>query len=526
MGEHIPLVNRSETVQGVTLTFLSIAVVAVSLRLYVRITTPKLVGWDDLFVVLSAACALTGSIITCLMPSVGMGKHLNTLSFQQLTFFFKYVFASNLTYATSTTFIKLAILFQYLRLFDMRSPAARRITLGMIGVVSVWGLTFSLLILLSCIPIQKNWDIMRQGKCRAFGVKGVAEGNELFASFAAHAGSNMLLDIVIWVLPIPFLRSLRMGGKTRVGMITLFIMGAVVSILSVVRMFAISINRVGTVPTFDVTFHTPSIYIFSILEVNVAILCASIPIFWPLVSAFAANKILVVNEIEVHSTQHSEEMGLNKIRSNEAGIGIGLSMPAGMDVEIAGGEDNGGRTSRMSGIMGLGRSNDHGNKTEKTPHRTLSFNRLRQTRSNTDEPLPSLHLFPQSAHVNNSPPRQYRHHRLSSTNYHTHHHHGFTSAPRISHESQRNLNRSSRNVSRSSGHSRTGSSPELDPFKGRTRSSSRNSFGRELEWGIDEGVKEKGEKVEEERGRGRDRRISGGLGEKRVPFDWVEGREK
>src|SRR5690242_3933065 len=48
------------------------------------------------------------------------------------------------------------------------------------------------------------------------------------------------------------------------------------------------------------TYYTPVIYLFSVLEVNIAILCASIPIFWPMISSFAANKILVVNEIVVH----------------------------------------------------------------------------------------------------------------------------------------------------------------------------------------------------------------------------------
>jgi hypothetical protein len=48
------------------------------------------------------------------------------------------------------------------------------------------------------------------------------------------------------------------------------------------------------------SYHTPVVYIFSVLEVNLAILCASIPIFWPLLTSLATNKILVVNEIVVH----------------------------------------------------------------------------------------------------------------------------------------------------------------------------------------------------------------------------------
>ncbi|KAJ4353045.1 hypothetical protein N0V95_003698 [Ascochyta clinopodiicola] len=69
-------------------------------------------------------------------------------------------------------------------------------------------------------------------------------------------------------------------------------------------MVSLCINRAGTVPTIDMSYYTPIVYIFSVLEVNIAILCASIPIFWPMISSFATDKILVVNEIVVHVEQY------------------------------------------------------------------------------------------------------------------------------------------------------------------------------------------------------------------------------
>jgi hypothetical protein len=46
-------------------------------------------------------------------------------------------------------------------------------------------------------------------------------------------------------------------------------------------------------------YYTPIVYMFSVLEVNIAIMAASIPIFWPVISTLATNKIWVINEIEV-----------------------------------------------------------------------------------------------------------------------------------------------------------------------------------------------------------------------------------
>lgn len=83
------------------------------------------------------------------------------------------------------------------------------------------------------------------------------------------------------------------------------------------RMITLCISRAGTLPIPDLSFHTPLVYIFSVLEVNIAILCASIPIFWPIISTFASNRILVVNEIVVHVEEYSKTS-----MDGQSGIGL------------------------------------------------------------------------------------------------------------------------------------------------------------------------------------------------------------
>lgn len=132
------------------------------------------------------------------------------------------MWASNLTYAFSTTFIKISILAQYLRLFEGRSVLARKATWGILTIVSLWGITFGLLALFSCTPIAKNWDFTLEGKCVGWGSK---DANEFFATWMSHASSNMVLDAFILMLPVPFISNLRMSGKTRTGLMTLFVLG-------------------------------------------------------------------------------------------------------------------------------------------------------------------------------------------------------------------------------------------------------------------------------------------------------------
>ncbi|KAF9728830.1 hypothetical protein PMIN04_003472 [Paraphaeosphaeria minitans] len=315
-GTYVPVPNRPETIIGIVATFLCFSAIAISLRLLVRYKD-RLWGWDDLFVVLAAVACLAGSLLSCLMPRHGLGRHFVDLEPHTRVEYFQYVWASNLTYAFSTTFIKISILIQYLRLFEGRSELARKATWAILAIVSLWGVTFCLLALFSCTPVAKNWDFTLEGKCVGWGSK---NANEFFATWMAHASSNMCLDTLILALPVPFISNLRMSGKTRTGLITLFILGGIAVSLSIARVISISIKRIGTVPVFDPSWYTPTVYIFSALELNVAILTASIPIFWPLVASFTANKILIVNEIEIRTERIDNSFALSEQGKGFAGV--------------------------------------------------------------------------------------------------------------------------------------------------------------------------------------------------------------
>ncbi|KAF2870406.1 hypothetical protein BDV95DRAFT_629553 [Massariosphaeria phaeospora] len=322
---NLPIANRPETVIGLTISFMTVSWIAISLRLFARIRA-RLWGWDDLFVLLAGV-----------MPSDGMGKHFWTLDPHTQMDYFKHIWSSNVCYTAATTFIKLSLLFQYLRLFDMQNRRAHIVAWSLIVFISLWGTTFFLLALFSCKPIAKNWNSKLPGTCVAWGSK---DPDVFFASWVSHAATNMVLDMLVLMAPIPFIKRLRIGGRSRIGLVALFVMGGLVAALSLGRLVALSVHRAGTVPRFDVTFATPSIYIFSALEINIAILCASIPIFWPVVTGLTGNKILVVNEIEIRTDRrNSQNLPLTEQGSGGGGAYSGIP-------EL----DREGRTSRLSAM--------------------------------------------------------------------------------------------------------------------------------------------------------------------------------
>jgi hypothetical protein len=135
-----------------------------------------------------------------------------------------------MSYCASATFIKLAILFQDLRLFAETATTtssaqyrlARRITFLLITLSSLWGIAFFVLAVFPCNPIAKDWNTSLPGTCIGWGSK---NPNHFFAMFAGHSASNMVLDLLVLLLPLPFLGILRIGGKSKAGLITLFSLG-------------------------------------------------------------------------------------------------------------------------------------------------------------------------------------------------------------------------------------------------------------------------------------------------------------
>jgi hypothetical protein len=67
---------------------------------------------------------------------------------------------------------------------------------------------------------------------------------------------------------------------------------------SIWRLYSIVDNRAATHPYIDFTWWTPISIILSCLEIDLAIMCASMPIFWPVIEeSFAA--IFVTREVQI-----------------------------------------------------------------------------------------------------------------------------------------------------------------------------------------------------------------------------------
>lgn len=72
--------------------------------------------------------------------------------------------------------------------------------------------------------------------------------------------------------------------------------------MSILRLWTAVRNNQGTLESMDFTWWYPLTLIISCIELDFAIICGSLPIFWPKVVVYLA-QIFVTNE--VHVTHHS-----------------------------------------------------------------------------------------------------------------------------------------------------------------------------------------------------------------------------
>lgn len=128
-------------------------------------------------------------------------------------------------YPTATALIKLAILFQYLRLFDETKSILRRTTLVMIGIVSLWGLAFSFISWFPAFPVSAQWDFTDSSAAR-YGFASRDSGDVVAASLA-QTSTNMVIDMVVLAIPVSYYLQPGLGWKAQASLMGLFSLGSV-----------------------------------------------------------------------------------------------------------------------------------------------------------------------------------------------------------------------------------------------------------------------------------------------------------
>jgi hypothetical protein len=125
----------------------------------------------------------------------------------------------------STAFIKISLLLQYLRIFE-RQSFSHHLCVGVGVFTALWGLAYSILGWVPCVPVYMFWQRTPQTTqtCFAFGS---LNPDQFAGTFISHSAINMALDLVVLAIPMPLYFRTGTSRRTRLALLGLLALGGV-----------------------------------------------------------------------------------------------------------------------------------------------------------------------------------------------------------------------------------------------------------------------------------------------------------
>ncbi|KAH0438508.1 hypothetical protein CcaCcLH18_03215 [Colletotrichum camelliae] len=330
--EGLPFENRKSTIVAVIASGLVVAWFCVGLRIFVRVRIVRAPGWDDVVVLLALFAGSTSAIGLALGTNYGLGHPFKEVPDSDREMFFlvsrarplvamplrqydlgshleQLFYMSNASFSTSNVLVKVSILLQYLRLFQDRMRNLRVATTVLIVIVSMWGFAFSFMAWFPCFPVQQFYRLGSESNCYGYGS---TNSMEVYNVVVSSNATNMALDFIILVLPIPLLFSDDTIRRTKLGLMGLLFIGALINVIAGGRIVA---NRATSDREPDPTKSFPTIILLGEIENRLSLALASIPVFWPVVTKTWNNFIYVTREVKVESTSREfpNQMELDRV---------------------------------------------------------------------------------------------------------------------------------------------------------------------------------------------------------------------
>ncbi|KAI1377812.1 hypothetical protein F4677DRAFT_413630 [Hypoxylon crocopeplum] len=258
--------DQSPQLLVIFIVFTVLPLIAITLRIVARRVTHQKISYDDWLIIVAVALCVVQLALLIEAIHYGLGKHIQVVPSPSIAPYLLYTFLSELYYAIDVTLIKLSVLTLYLRLFNI-DQRFKKSCYAMMGFVLAWGIAVLFTTIFQCAPVTAAWDKTIPGlKC--FNLADFVIGSNV---------PNILADTMIIILPMPLLWSLKLSLVRKLGLIALFLVAAVTTVISILRCV-----YNAKIDPMDATWNFVTVAILSTVEVNVGVCCACMPVMYPL----------------------------------------------------------------------------------------------------------------------------------------------------------------------------------------------------------------------------------------------------
>ncbi|KAM5351131.1 hypothetical protein ACJ41O_003854 [Fusarium nematophilum] len=240
--------------------------VLVATRVWSRLRKGGHLGADDYTIIASCVFALISSGVEIASCHYGFGRHSALLKPEDKIEALKFFYVCQVTYKASINLTKCSILLLYLRIFG-KIRWFKWICWFLLACVSMYAIASTVATIFQCTPVPRAYNKAIDGTC-------IDNGK----FWHANAGFSIATDLIILFMPMALVYQLQIQKIQKIALIIVFALGGFVVITSCLRVTTIDIAATTTDLTYDI-----SSTMWTIIEMNVAIVCACLPMIRPLI---------------------------------------------------------------------------------------------------------------------------------------------------------------------------------------------------------------------------------------------------
>ncbi|KAL8761467.1 MAG: hypothetical protein Q9184_002424 [Pyrenodesmia sp. 2 TL-2023] len=264
----IPSLNDSKGTEIVVIVAVMtvVSTVAVILRLIGRKISAAPYGADDALIIAALILTYGLNVNEIVAVHYGFGRHQLMLSLDYIKKFLLNDWTIQILFATAISATRMSLLLFYHRLFPVRRFTVVAVITGCIMIG--WWIGFILAIIFSCRPVASFWNKAIPGHC-------ISEKSLSWGITGSELGANILM----LVLPIPWLWDLRLPLSKKLALIGIFMLGCFVCISCIVRF-----PLLAAVVQTDASWTIVPAGIWIVVECNIGIASVCLPLMRPLVA--------------------------------------------------------------------------------------------------------------------------------------------------------------------------------------------------------------------------------------------------
>ncbi|ESZ95479.1 hypothetical protein SBOR_4133 [Sclerotinia borealis F-4128] len=270
---NLPHDSKVDQILGVCSAMLVITTLVVVTRICTRWKLAKGgLGADDWCILVAWVLAVAYDLDPINQVKFGLGQHIYDLPEDtNFSASLELYYFGEILYFICVAVTKVAILILYLRLAT--SKILRNIIWGSMAFVILTSFSFVIATVFQCTPISKAWEqpATDNGHCI-----------QVNAMFYANAGLDIFQDLVIYVLPMRMLYQIQIPKRQKYALMVVFAVGGFVVVTGMIRLYYLQGAQASQDPSYDNVGGA----VWSSIECNIGVVCASLPHLKPLFDRF------------------------------------------------------------------------------------------------------------------------------------------------------------------------------------------------------------------------------------------------